>query len=173
METPLRQKLQRSSTVRKRKKQHNKVDRPKGLSIFEREVKFMARKRRTLPMIPLRGITIFPYMVLHFDVGREKSIASLDEAMMKDQEIFLVPQRESKIENPTKEDLLNIGTLCVIRQLLKLPGNTVRVLVEGISRGRLVTLKEEPFYKATIELLEETIEESADVEVEALVRNVK
>lgn len=133
----------------------------------------MARKRRTLPMIPLRGITIFPYMVLHFDVGREKSIASLDEAMMKDQEIFLVPQRESKIENPTKEDLLNIGTLCVIRQLLKLPGNTVRVLVEGISRGRLVTLKEEPFYKATIELLEETIEESADVEVEALVRSVK
>ena len=58
----------------------------------------MARKRRTLPMIPLRGITIFPYMVLHFDVGREKSIASLDEAMMKDQEIFLVPQKESKLE---------------------------------------------------------------------------
>lgn len=133
----------------------------------------MARKRRTLPMIPLRGITIFPYMVLHFDVGREKSIASLDEAMMKDQEIFLVPQKESKLENPTKEDLLSIGTLCVIRQLLKLPGNTVRVLVEGISRGKLVTLKEEPFYKATIEILEETAAEPSNVEEEALVRSVK
>lgn len=133
----------------------------------------MARKRRTLPMIPLRGITIFPYMVLHFDVGREKSIASLDEAMMKNQEIFLVPQIESKLENPGKEDLLSIGTLCVVRQLLKLPGNTVRVLVEGISRGRLLTLKEEPFYKATIEILEETEKEPANVEVEALVRSVK
>ncbi|WP_313125373.1 endopeptidase La [Proteiniclasticum ruminis] len=133
----------------------------------------MARKRRTLPMIPLRGITIFPYMVLHFDVGREKSIASLDEAMMKDQEIFLVPQKESKLENPAKEDLLSIGTLCVIRQLLKLPGNTVRVLVEGISRGKLVTLKEEPFYKATIEILEETAAEPSNVEEEALVRSVK
>ncbi len=124
-------------------------------------------------MIPLRGITIFPYMVLHFDVGREKSIASLDEAMMKDQEIFLVPQKESKLENPAKEDLLSIGTLCVIRQLLKLPGNTVRVLVEGISRGKLVTLKEEPFYKATIEILEETAAEPSNVEEEALVRSVK
>lgn len=133
----------------------------------------MARKRRTLPMIPLRGITIFPYMVLHFDVGREKSIASLDEAMMKDQEIFLVPQKESKLENPTQEDLLSIGTLCVIRQLLKLPGNTVRVLVEGISRGKLVTLKEEPFYKATIEILEETGAEPSNVQEEALVRSVK
>lgn len=124
-------------------------------------------------MIPLRGITIFPYMVLHFDVGREKSIASLDEAMMKDQEIFLVPQKESKLENPTQEDLLSIGTLCVIRQLLKLPGNTVRVLVEGISRGKLVTLKEEPFYKATIEILEETGVEPSNAEEEALVRSVK
>ena len=124
-------------------------------------------------MIPLRGITIFPYMVLHFDVGREKSIASLDEAMMKDQEIFLVPQKESKLENPAKEDLLSIGTLCVIRQLLKLPGNTVRVLVEGISRGKLVTLKEEPFYKATIEILEETAAEPSNMEEEALVRSVK
>lgn len=124
-------------------------------------------------MIPLRGITIFPYMVLHFDVGREKSIASLDEAMMKDQEIFLVPQKESKLENPTQEDLLSIGTLCVIRQLLKLPGNTVRVLVEGISRGKLVTLKEEPFYKATIEILEETGAEPSNVQEEALVRSVK
>lgn len=133
----------------------------------------MARKRRTLPMIPLRGITIFPYMVLHFDVGREKSIASLDEAMMKNQEIFLVPQKESKIEEPGKEDLLDIGTLCVIRQLLKLPGNTVRVLVEGISRGRLMTLREGPFYRASIEIIEEPQKDVDNVEEEALVRSVK
>jgi len=133
----------------------------------------MARKRRTLPMIPLRGITIFPYMVLHFDVGREKSIAALDEAMLKDQEIFLVPQRESKVEEPTKDDLLEIGTLCVIRQLLKLPGNTVRVLVEGISRGKVVSIKEDPYYKATISIIDEEAEKEVNVEGEALVRSVK
>ncbi|MFH5836690.1 endopeptidase La [Proteiniclasticum sp. C24MP] len=133
----------------------------------------MARKRRTLPMIPLRGITIFPYMVLHFDVGREKSIAALDEAMLKDQEIFLVPQKESKVEEPGKEDLLEIGTLCVIRQLLKLPGNTVRVLVEGISRGKVTSIKEDPHYKATISIIDEEAEKEVNVECEALVRSVK
>lgn len=133
----------------------------------------MARKRRTLPMIPLRGITIFPYMVLHFDVGREKSIAALDEAMLKDQEIFLVPQKESRVEEPGKDDLLEIGTLCVIRQLLKLPGNTVRVLVEGISRGKVTSIKEDPHYKATISIIDEEAEKEVNVECEALVRSVK
>lgn len=133
----------------------------------------MARKRKTLPMIPLRGITIFPYMVLHFDVGRDKSIASLDEAMLKNQEIFLVPQKDSKIENPTREDLLDIGTLCVIRQLLKLPGNTVRVLVEGIARGKLTSLKEEESFRAVVEILEDEETTVANVEEEALVRSVK
>jgi len=112
-------------------------------------------------------------MVLHFDVGREKSIAALDEAMLKDQEIFLVPQKESKVEEPTKDDLLEIGTLCVIRQLLKLPGNTVRVLVEGISRGKVVSIKEDPYYKATISIIDEEAEKVVNVEGEALVRSVK
>ena len=133
----------------------------------------MARKRRTLPLIPLRGITIFPFMVLHFDVGREKSIVSLDEAMLKNQEIFLVPQKDSKLENPTKDDLMSIGTVCVIRQLLKLPGNTVRVLVEGISRGRIISVKEEPSFKGTVEVLEDEAKDPIDVEEEALVRSVK
>lgn len=124
-------------------------------------------------MIPLRGITIFPYMVLHFDVGREKSIAALDEAMLKDQEIFLVPQKESRVEEPGKDDLLEIGTLCVIRQLLKLPGNTVRVLVEGISRGKVTSIKEDPHYKATISIIDEEAEKEVNVECEALVRSVK
>ncbi|ETA79820.1 endopeptidase La [Youngiibacter fragilis] len=136
----------------------------------------MKRKRRTLPLIPLRGITIFPYMVLHFDVGREKSIASLDEAMLKNQEIFLVPQRDGKVEEPALEDMYQIGTLCVIRQLLKLPGNTVRVLVEGISRARIVNLKQtEPSYVATVEVLEDVVADSGiqDIQEEALIRSVK
>ena len=151
----------------------------------------MVSKRRTLPMIPLRGITIFPYMVLHFDVGREKSIAALDEAMLKNQEIFLVPQKESKVEDPTEEDLLEVGTLCVIRQLLKLPGNTVRVLVEGISRGKITSIKNGDFFKATFQVIEERVEEISEkedsdksdeadeekeinsIEIEALVRSVK
>lgn len=136
----------------------------------------MTRKKRTLPLIPLRGITIFPFMVLHFDVGRDKSISSLDEAMLKNQEIFLVPQKDSKVESPTREDMEDIGTICVIRQLLKLPGNTVRVLVEGISRGRLVSLKqEEPHFKAIVEVVEDIREEAedADIQEEALIRSVK
>ncbi|HSL86308.1 MAG TPA: endopeptidase La, partial [Bacteroidales bacterium] len=95
------------------------------------------------------------------------------EAMLKNQEIFLVPQKESKVETPAKDDLLEIGTLCVIRQLLKLPGNTVRVLVEGISRGRITSIKEDPHYKATVEILEEIRNEQNSVEEEALVRSVK
>lgn len=136
----------------------------------------MKKKRRTLPLIPLRGITIFPYMVLHFDVGREKSIASLDEAMLKNQEIFLIPQRDGKVENPEVADLYEIGTLCVIRQLLKLPGNTVRVLVEGISRGRLVSIKQaEPNFMAIVEVLEDepVDKDIQDIQEEALVRSVK
>ena len=90
----------------------------------------MGKENRELPLIPLRGITIFPYMVLHFDVGREKSIQALEEAMLNGQEIFLIAQKDAKIENPHIDDIFDIGTLCSIKQLLKLPGDTVRVLVE-------------------------------------------
>lgn len=133
----------------------------------------MENNIKILPLIPLRGITIFPYMVLHFDVGREKSILALEEAMLNDQEIFLVSQRDAKVEEPIEEDIFTIGSICNIKQILKLPGDTVRVLVEGVSRAKISKyIQLEPFFKAEIELLED--EEVAEgKECEALVRSMR
>ena len=88
-----------------------------------------------LPLIPLRGLTIFPNMVLHFDVGREKSVAAIEEAMLNDENIFLASQRDPEIEEPTSENISKIGILCKIKQIIKMPGDTMRVLVEGKVRN--------------------------------------
>ncbi|MEN8077720.1 endopeptidase La [Clostridioides difficile] len=96
-----------------------------------------------LPLIPLRGITIFPNMIIHFDIGRERSIASLEEAMLKEGKIFLVTQKDPETEVPnSKEDMYSIGTICKVKQILKLPKGTTRVLVEGIERATLVEFEE-------------------------------
>ena len=79
-------------------------------------------RTRQMPLLPLRGLTVFPYMVLHFDVGRQKSIAALEDAMVNDQDIFLVTQKEPEIEEPDKDSLFKVGTVSKIKQLLKLPG---------------------------------------------------
>lgn len=133
----------------------------------------MDKKVKEIPLIPLRGITIFPYMVLHFDVGREKSIAALEEAMMRDQEIFLVSQKDAKIEEPEESEIYTVGTLCSIKQILKLPGDTVRVLVEGLNRAKVIKyVEKEPFYKAQISVLEES-DYIKDNKCEALVRTLR
>ncbi|MDF2841360.1 MAG: endopeptidase La, partial [Clostridia bacterium] len=103
--------------------------------------------KRKIPLLPLRGLGIFPYMVLHFDVGREKSIRALEEAMINDQLIFLVTQKEAQTDLPSIEDFYEVGTISKIKQLLKLPGDTIRVLVEGISRARIEEIvSEEQFF---------------------------
>ena len=128
---------------------------------------------KILPLIPLRGITIFPYMVLHFDVGREKSAVALENAMLNGQEIFLVSQKDPKIEEPEKEDIFDIGTICSVKQILKLPGDTVRVLVEGEHRGKIENyIDGEGFFKAEIRILEDK-ESIKDNKSEALIRTVK
>ena len=121
----------------------------------------------SLPLIPIRGMCIFPDMVIHFDVGREKSIRALEEAMVGDQLIFLVTQKDFEEEDPGRDDIYEIGTIAKIKQLLKMPGNIIRVLVEGESRGRIKRITQEtPFFKADIE---ETIFELAKgKEVDAL-----
>src|SRR5690625_2950195 len=88
------------------------------------------------PLLALRGLLVFPSMVIHLDVGREKSIASLENAMMEDQLIVLSSQKEVAIEDPEPSDIFRIGTLAKIKQMLKLPNGTIRVLVEGIERDR-------------------------------------
>ncbi|MBG0763968.1 MAG: LON peptidase substrate-binding domain-containing protein, partial [Tissierellales bacterium] len=92
---------------------------------------------KTLPMIPLRGMHIFPGMVIHFDVGREKSINALEESMVKDSIIFLTTQKDSITEIPTEEDYYEYGVVCKIKQMLKMPGDNIRVLVEGLNRGKI------------------------------------
>ncbi len=117
-----------------------------------------AKKRRTepvsLPMLPLRGLMVFPHMVLHFDVGRKKSIAALEQAMMADQKIFLVAQREIDVDDPSIDDIYHVGTVASIKQVLKLPGDNIRVLVEGKNRAilRAVT-QEEPYFVGALDML--------------------
>jgi len=128
---------------------------------------------RVLPLLPLRGISIFPYMMLHFDVGRDKSINALEESMINDQLIFLVSQKDTTTDDPTIEDFYHVGTVTKIKQLLKLPGNTIRVLVEGLTRGEIVkVLKEDDFFEVEIEEMKEEETEEKDNETEALMRSV-
>ncbi|CEN85207.1 ATP-dependent protease La [[Clostridium] sordellii] len=129
---------------------------------------------RELPLIPLRGLAIFPYMILSFDVGREISLKALDEAMADDEMIFLTAQKDSSIDNPTEEDYYHTGTICKVKQLVKLPGEGVRVLVEGISRGTITEfMQEDPYIKVAIEeIVYDTESINEDKEVQATVRNV-
>lgn len=85
----------------------------------------------TVPLLPLRGLLVYPTMVLHLDVGRERSVQALEKAMMDDHLIFLTTQRDMNIDEPTQEDFYEMGTLTKVKQMLKLPNGTIRVLVEG------------------------------------------
>ncbi len=127
---------------------------------------------KTLPLLPLRGLTVFPYMTLYFDVGREKSIRALEEAMINDQLIFLVAQKDASTDSPAEEDIYSIGTISKVKQLLKLQGDTIRVLVEGISRAEIKNIiQKEPFFVA--EVVEAQVEYEFDAnEVEALKRRL-
>lgn len=129
-------------------------------------------RERELPLLPLRGILVFPYMVIHLDVGRERSMAAIDEAMLGDRIILLASQKETEIDSPNSEDIHSIGTLAEIKQLLKLPGGTMRVLVEGMNRGKILEfLGEEPYFKVRIEEVEETVKEITP-DLDALTRGV-
>ncbi|KAB3534779.1 endopeptidase La [Alkaliphilus pronyensis] len=129
--------------------------------------------KRSLPLIPLRGLTVFPYMVLHFDVGRERSINALEEAMVNDQMVFLASQKEVEVNLPTPKDFYQVGTVSKIKQMLKLPGDTIRVLVEGITRGRIKEVtQEEPYFMVDIEEEHHTKEVITDKSIEALMRSV-
>ena len=100
----------------------------------------------TMPMLALRGLVLFPKMVLHFDVGRDKSIAALNAAMKDDQQIFLVAQKDMKVDDPTADDLYSVGVVAEVRQILKASGSTLRVLVEGRYRARLLQVTGEEKY---------------------------
>ncbi len=107
-----------------------------------------------MPVLPLRGLAVFPNMLLHFDVARPQSVKALDEAMAAAGPAFLAPQRDLSVEEPQPKDLCAVGTVCSIRQLLRLPGGSVRVLVEGLRRGRVVHVTQlAPYLEAEVEAI--------------------
>ena len=124
------------------------------------------------PLLPLRGMVVFPFMIVHLDVGRDRSVAALDEAMVHNRKIFLTAQKNDDTENPTLDDLYEVGTIAEIRQLIKIPDGNIRVLVEGISRATLEKISELEKYDEAevIERPDETAENS--LQFEALTRGV-
>ncbi|MCR8658009.1 endopeptidase La [Paenibacillus endoradicis] len=128
-------------------------------------------KTRRIPLLPLRGLLVYPSMVLHLDVGRDKSIRALEKAMLDDQNILLVSQAEVNIENPLEEDIFRIGTIAKVKQMLKLPNGTIRVLAEGIVRAEIQDyVDNEQYYEVIVKELPEQTEQSP--QVDALMRSV-
>lgn len=126
-----------------------------------------------MPMIPLRGLSIFPSMVLHFDIGREKSISALEKAMMMNQTVFLSTQMIPDLDLPTRDDFYQVGTVAKIKQMLRLPGDTIRVLVEGVSRGQIMEyLFEVPYFKCKVKIIKEEEYDKLPPRIVALMRTV-
>lgn len=130
----------------------------------------MTRKKEIIvPLLPLRGLLVYPTMVLHLDVGREKSVQALEKAMVEDHIIFLTTQKDVAIDDPTEDDIYNIGTLTQVKQMLKLPNGTIRVLVEGLHRAEIKEIHDnDTYYSVKVKTFEE--DETKDVESEALMR---
>lgn len=129
------------------------------------------QKTISVPLLPLRGLLVYPTMVLHIDVGRNRSVAALEQAMLEDQLILLVTQKEMHDEQPGKDDLYKFGTMAYVKQMLKLPNGTLRILVEGVGRAAWSNYTELKNYTTVdIDVKEEMI--AKDVETEALMRTL-
>ena len=134
----------------------------------------MVDKTITMPVIALRGMTVLPKMMLHFDISREKSIAAVEKAMVGDQKVCLVTQRNPEETDPGIEDLYQVGTVALIKQLVKLPNNVIRVMVEGLERTELLTLEsEEPLLVGEIEELQVPLDILDPVTIQAMAEIVK
>lgn len=135
----------------------------------------MDNEIKSLPMVALRGMTIMPEMVVHFDVSRQRSIAAIQEAMTEEQKIFLTAQKSIDTENPGIDDVYEIGTVGTIKQIIKLPKHIVRVLVAGETRGRLKEIEfADPYLRANIEIIDESDQDMPDdINSEAMERSLK
>ena len=135
----------------------------------------MDNEIKSFPMVALRGMTILPEMVVHFDVSRERSIAAIQEAMVEEQKIFLVTQRSVETEEPEQKDVFEVGTVGTIKQLIKLPKHIVRVLVSGETRGILRGIEQtDPYMRAEVEVIDESgMEIPDDPKAEAMERSLK
>lgn len=126
-----------------------------------------------LAVVVLRGMTILPDMAIHFDVSREGAIHAIEQAMLQDKKLFLVTQKDKKIENPGQGELYRIGTIASVKQVMKMPGNVVRVLAEGLGRGELLQFRqEEDHQEAEVRPIQEELTLPADI-CEAMIRSLK
>ena len=125
-----------------------------------------AKNKQTLPMLPLRDVVVYPFMVIPLFVGRDKSIAALEAAMEKDEPVFLLAQLNPSEEDPKTKDLHKMGTIANVLQMLKLPDGTVKVLVEGVERAQVVSLNDtdQEFFVADVERVEEFQDDPVDTE---------
>ncbi|MGG0413245.1 endopeptidase La [Peribacillus simplex] len=131
----------------------------------------MTDKELIVPLLPLRGLLVYPTMVLHLDVGRDKSVQALEKAMVEDHLIFLTTQQDVSLDEPGEEDLFTMGTLTKVKQMLKLPNGTIRVLVEGLNRAEVIEFYDyETHYGAKIKIYEDSDEK--DAEHQALMRTL-
>ena len=125
----------------------------------------------TLPLLPLRGMVVFPYMMVNLDAGREMSVAAVEEAMLNDSRILLVAQQDADVNNPELQDLYQVGTVCEIKHMQRMPGGMVRLLVEGIQRASIRSInKDRDCWQAEVLTYEDDFEENMDME--AMVRVV-
>ena len=135
----------------------------------------MKSEKQSLPMVALRGMTIMPEMVVHFDVSRQRSIAAIQEAMVEDQKIFMITQKDLETENPKQEDLYEVGTVGTIKQIIKLPKHIMRVLVSGETRGVLQKIEyEDPYLRAEVDVMDESdVLIRDDLNAQAMERGLK
>lgn len=135
----------------------------------------MSELIRIMPAVALRGMTILPGMVVHFDVSRERSTRAVEEAMLREEKIFLVTQKDPDMEEPSEKDLYTIGLLATIKQVIKLPNNILRVLVEGEKRAEMLGLEQDKDYlEAEVATFDEEDENKpSEVETEAMLRSLK
>ncbi len=138
------------------------------------EVSIRASEKICIPTVALRGMVILPRMIIHFDLSRKKSIAAVEQAMVVNQRIFLVTQKETEDKDPDFEGVYHIGTVALVKQVIKMPNNIVRVMVEGISRGKLLGLTENQVYlEGEVKEIDEPANLRGTVQEEAMVRQIK
>lgn len=135
----------------------------------------MSELYRRVPVVALRGMAVLPGMLIHFDVNRPMSIEAIENAMENDQQVLLLTQRDAEVENPLQKDLYQVGTIAEIKQLIKLPGNIIRVLVMGTDRAQLEkVVSEQPFLVGeTVVIEDQSTKRLSNVEKEAMVRALK
>ena len=135
----------------------------------------MSEQKKILPAVALRGMTVMPEMVVHFDISRERSVKAVQEAMLNDQTVFLVTQKKIDIDTPDQEELYSVGIIAKVKQVLKMPKNVLRVLVTGEQRARLVNLEQtEPYMTAEIMPLEDYVPNlGSPVNIEGMIRGLK